>query len=309
MSFASTVKKELCQNTATELSKLKAECYAMLLFAKRFSYNEIIFTTENNYAAARFVDLMTILFSPLIEKQTTLKAVKKKTQLYTIKIIDSLECEKIFTYFGHSKSDVTLRINRANIEEDYNKSDFLRGAFLACGSVNDPEKNYHLEFCVPYKSLCTDLSTLIREIDETQIISKQILRTGSFVEYIKDSEQIADLLTYMGAYNCAMEIMGAKAMKQLRNVINRKRNSEVANLGKTAAASAKQINAIEKIKNNIGLESLPPQLLQLANIRLENPELSLRDLGQMMSPPISRSGVNHRIEKILEIADSIKSEE
>lgn len=305
MSFASNVKKELCQNTSTEISRLNAECYGMMLFARRFTNNSIIFTTENKYAATRFTDITSILFSPIIEKQKTLKVCATKNELIKISIIDSLECAKIFTSFGHNESEINLRLNRANLEYDNNVSDFLRGAFLSCGSVSNPEKNYHLEFCVQYKSLCTDLCTIIREISETEITPKTVCRNGSFVVYIKDSEQIADLFTFMGAVNSAMEIMGAKAIKQLRNVINRKRNSEVANIGKIADASARQIKAIEKIDSRVGINSLPQELQDVAYLRLENPELSLRDLGEMLNPAISRSGVNHRIARILEISQDL----
>ena len=132
---------------------------------------------------------------------------------------------------------------------------------------------------------------------------KTVARSGNYIVYFKGSEQICDLLTYMGAPIRAMEIMGTKAVKQVRNNVNRRINSEVANIGKVATASARQIEAIEHIKRTKGLESLPQDLKEIAFLRLENPEMSLRDLGQNLSPPISRSGAHHRIQRLLELAD------
>ena len=135
---------------------------------------------------------------------------------------------------------------------------------------------------------------------------KTVVRNGSYVVYFKGSEQICDLLTYIGATNCAMEIMGTKAVKQVRNNINRRINSEVANITKIASASAKQLAAIQKIKDKKGIESLPDDLREIAVLRLENPERSLRDLGQNLSVPISRSGANHRMNRLLEYAEDLE---
>lgn len=305
MSFASDVKKELCSNTAVEPQQLRAECYGMMLFSKHFSAERISLKTENPYTAARFADLASVLFSPLIEKKSTLKPRKNNARLYTVSLIHPEECAKIFDDFGHMKNQVSLRVNRANLDQDELAAAFLRGVFLSCGSITDPEKGYHLEFSVPYQNLSRDLSKLISEIPQCSIAPSVINRGGSFVTYIKGSEQITDLLIFIGAGNSAMEIMGAKAVKELRNQINRKRNSEVANIEKVAAASAKQINAIEKIKKHKEFENMPEDLKELALLRLENPDMSLRELGKHLSPPISRSGANHRMMRILEWAQDL----
>ncbi len=305
MSFASQVKKELCSNISPEAGRLMAECYGMMLFSKRFSQSAITFKTENSYTVNRYVSICENLFCPLIEKTSTLKAKKNNTRLYTVNFIDEDDCRRIFESFGHHNRQISLRINWANIDENGRLSDFLRGVFLSCGSITNPEKSYHLEFCVPYKNLSGDLCRVIEEISDFTVKPGLISRGGAYVIYIKDSEEITDLLTYMGAPNSAMEIMGAKAIKQLRNNVNRRRNSEVANIQKIAAASAQQINAIEKIKAKKGLDFLPDDLKQLALLRLENPDMSLRSLGDSLSPKISRSGVNHRIKRILDIAADI----
>lgn len=306
MSFAAQVKKELCSNTTSSVEKLRAECYGMMLFARKFSSEKITFKTENSYTVNRYVNLATNLFMPLIEKTSTLKARKNNTKLYVVNFIDQNDCSKIFESFGHSNNQISLRINWANIDDEDLLPSFLRGVFLSCGSITDPQKAYHLEFCVPYKNLSTDLCRIIEDIPQCSIKANVINRGGVFVTYIKGSEQITDLLTFIGGVNSAMEIMGTKAIKQVRNNVNRKRNSEIANIEKVAAAAARQINAIEKIKKNKGIESLPDDLKEIAILRLENPEMSLRALGENLSTKISRSGVNHRIQRILEIADSLK---
>lgn len=304
MSFSHEVKKELSKIESGSHSRDLAECYGMMLFSRPFTSSEIKLKTESISVAERYITQTTKLFSAVIEKQSTLKANRDFINLHTISLILPEECSRIFSAFGHDDKAPTLRLNRANIEDDSCLSAFLRGAFMACGSVNDPLKNYHLEFCAAYKNLCTDLCTILSEIEECALTPKTILRGGSYVVYLKDSEQITDLLTYMGATNSAMDIMNAKAYKQIRNAANRRTNSELANINKTAAAAARQLSAIEKIESSTGLASLPDQLYEIALLRRDNPELSLRDLGEMLDPPISRSGVNHRLMKIAEIAES-----
>ena len=240
---------------------------------------------------------------PIIEKQTALRTKSSDSHLYKIVVVDSDDCKRIYNDFGHIKSQITLRVNRANVYSEELSSAFVRGVFLGCGSVSDPMKSYHAEFCVPHKNLSADLCQILSEITECSFTPKTVLRSGNYVVYFKGSEQICDLLTYIGAPLSAMEIMGTKAVKQVRNNVNRRINSEVANIGKIASASAKQLEAIEYIKKTQGLESLPDDLREIAYLRLENPEMSLRDLGQNLIPPISRSGANHRIQRLLEYAN------
>lgn len=309
MSFSSEIKKELCSAEIYEKELLKAELYGMLLFGKTFSADKIVFTTENTYACKRVVFLLQNLYMPIIEKQTALRTKSNDSHLYKIKIVDSDECKRIFESFGHSEQQVTTRVNRANVCSEELSSAFVRGAFLSCGSVADPMKGYHAEFCVPHKNLSIDLCKILTEITECEFTPKTVVRNGNYVVYFKGSEQICDLLTYIGAPVKAMEIMGTKAVKQVRNNINRRINSEVANIGKVAAASAKQLEAIEYIKKTKGLEMLPDDLREIAYLRLENPEMSLRDLGQNLNPPISRSGANHRIKRLLEYAERSNCDE
>lgn len=302
MSFSSDVKRELCAVEVYERDLLRAELYGMLLFSKSFKSDKIIFTTESRYAAKRVTMLLENLFMPIIEKQTALRAKSGEGRLYRISLIDSAECARVFSDFGHSRAEVSLRVNRANVFSEELSAAFVRGVFLSCGSVSDPMKSYHAEFSVPYKNLAADLCKILSEVTECDFSPKTVLRSGSYVVYFKGSEQICDLLTYMGAPIQAMDVMGTKAVKQVRNNVNRRINGEIANITKIAGASAKQIEAIKYIQKHRGIDTLPEDLREIAYLRLENPEMSLRDLGQNLSTPISRSGANHRMQRLMEYA-------
>ena len=304
MSFSSEVKKELCAVSCFDREMLRSELYGMLLFGKAFREDKIVFTTESAFAAKRVTFLLENLFMPIIEKQTALRTRAGKSHLYKISVVDSDECRRIFSDFGHSVSQVTLRVNRANVPGEEFSSAFVRGVFLSCGSVSDPMKSYHAEFCVPYKNLSVDLCKILTEVAECEFTPKTVKRSGNYIVYFKGSEQICDLLTYIGAPIQAMEIMGTKAVKQVRNNVNRRINSEVANISKVVSASVKQIEAIKYIQRTVGLEALPDDLKEIAYLRLENPEMSLRALGDNLSPPISRSGANHRMQRLLEYAET-----
>ena len=304
MSFSSEVKKELCAVSCFDREMLRSELYGMLLFGKAFREDKIVFTTESAFAAKRVTFLLENLFMPIIEKQTALRTRAGKSHLYKISVVDSDECRRIFSDFGHSVSQVTLRVNRANVPGEEFSSAFVRGVFFSCGSVSDPMKSYHAEFCVPYKNLSVDLCKILTEVTECEFSPKTVARNGNYIVYFKGSEQICDLLTYIGAPIQAMEIMGTKAVKQVRNNVNRRINSEVANISKVVSASVKQIEAIKYIQRTVGLEALPDDLKEIAYLRLENPEMSLRALGDNLSPPISRSGANHRMQRLLEYAET-----
>ena len=304
MSFSSETKREMCQKLSTRKPLQYSELYAMLLLGKEFSSRSIIFKTENEDTFSHFVFLLDRLFKASCGVIAPGKGESGRNRTFTVTVSSPEKCRKIFGHYGHEDRDVNLRVNRANIDDEEEQRAFIRGAFLACGSVTDPEKAYHLEFAVSHRNLCMDICRLIREIQDCDISSvKMLSRGGSYIAYIKDSEQITDLLTYMGAVVAAMNVMGAKALKQVRNTANRRANSEIANLQKTASASANQIRAIKKLKKDGRYNLLPEELKVVARLRYDYPELTLRELGAMLDPPISRSGVNHRLEKIIRMAE------
>lgn len=188
---------------------------------------------------------------------------------------------------------------------DENTGLFLRGAFLACGIAANPDKEYHLEFSVGSKEK-TD--TLCRLVNESGMSVKESCRKGKYMLYTKDSEGISDILTFIGAMISSMEIMNAKIYKDVRNNVNRAVNCESANIEKTVAASRKQVEDIEYIAANGGLGMLTEDLRQIAEIRRENIELSLSEIGKLLTPAISRSGVCHRLRRIGETADRLRRE-
>ena len=283
MSFSYETKKELSRVAVSDDAVLYSELYAMLLLGKRFSPQSIVFKTENKYTFARFTELLQKLFSAKMKLSYPAEGPSGRNKNYTAELSDADQCRSIFEYYGHDR-EVSLRVNRANIGDEECQRGFIRGAFLASGSVTDPEKGYHLEFSISFRNLCRDICLIIREIPDCEISVKMLSRLGAYIAYVKDSDQITDLLAYMGAGNCAMEIMGMKALKQVRNSANRLANSEIANLEKTAAASAQQLKAIGILKKNGKYNLLSDELKEVAELRQAYPELSLRDIGERLSP-------------------------
>ena len=256
--------------------------------------------TEHSGVAEKYAELMKTVC------RVKPNLIKSDAGKYKVEVSSKEDRLKVLKTFGYDKKNGASRINWSNFTDECCKISFLKGAFLTCGTVNDPNKNYHLEFVVPYLNLSRDLNLFINDYPDLNVVPKSIVRNSNYVIYFKDSESIEDLLTVMGASNSSLEIMGVKMYKDLRNNVNRKVNFENANLDKTLGASTKHIDAIIHIKNTVGLSFLSDDLKELAEIRLDNPDLSLRELGNSLTNPISRSGVNHRLQRICEIAKELK---
>ena len=306
MSFSGEAKSEICKIIPQNFCCKKAECYGMLLFTRNFLHEGLLLTTENSLVAHLSAELTAQVTGAMVDVTTVLSHRGGQNRAFSVRVSQREDSQKILKTFGHEHQEISLRMNFSNLEDEPCYAAFLRGVFLSCGTVIDPEKDYHLEFMVPYMNLAKDLISLISSIEALSIQPSLINRKGVFVVYIKGSEQIVDFLTYIGACGAAMQLMQVKMLKEVRNNVNRKINFETANLGKTANAAARQITAIEKIRDTVGLNSLPEELQELAELRLENPEMSLRELGENLSEPISRSGVNHRLQRLLEFAASIQ---
>lgn len=270
----------------------------MALFGRAFSLFDMSLTTEHEGVA----QLYSSLLGEICGAETSWE--KSRSGKITVSVKSAEDKKKVLAAFGHGERELSRRINRANIENECCAGAFLRGAFLSCGTVTDPGKDYHAEFSVSHMKLCGDLSAFMAEAVAEP---KSVERKGSMVLYVKESTLVEDLITYMGAINSSLEIMAVKMYKDMRNNVNRKTNFETANISRTVKASVSQIEAIELIKAKRGLASLPPELAELAELRYENPEMSLRELGESLSEPISRSGVNHRLERIIRIAADIAS--
>ena len=247
MSFSADVKSELLSVEAEDECCLHAFCYGLLLCSRSFSLREISALTEHSNIANKYSEILKKVcgVTPLISKSDAGK--------YRVEIKDAEDRAKIMNSFGYDIKSRTMRINYANISDECCKSAFLRGVFISCGTVNDPNKRYHLEFVLPYKNLIKDLALFISEFDEfeTGLDPKIIQRNSNYVMYFKGSESIEDILTVMGAVNSSLQVMGVKMYKDMRNNVNRKLNFENANLDKTISAASKQIDAIRKIKNTL----------------------------------------------------------
>ncbi len=296
MSFSQEVKSELALMTDLSDCCLKAQAYGMLLFGKYYSQTRIGLLTENKNVANAYCSFCKD--GPEVKPKTS----KTKAGNYSIAISSANDISKIMKYFGQSKQNITLRINRANFEDDCCYAAFLRGAFLSCGTIADPMKNYHLEFVIPFLKLTNDFATLLGDMG---LSPKIVERGNAYVVYFKDSENIEDFLTLIGAQSSSLELMGVKMMKDVRNKINRKVNFETANISRTVNAAMAQIAAIEKIDKTKGLSWLPDQLRDIAIIRLNNPDMSLDEIKNEMGGEISRSGVNHRLNRLIKIADEL----
>ena len=302
MSFSSEVKRELCKVHVKMKELEKAEAYGLLLFCRKFASDEICFRTESGSSAQRFSQLTAVTTGAIVEIRKTLTARKSSDALYTVLIPSKDDCEHVFSYFGHDVTQPSLRINMGNIEFEPCAAAFLRGAFLVCGSITDPQTEYRLEFNTVHKILSEELAG--GKAASVKIAN----RRGAFVVYLKDSEDIADLLTLMGAGGASMNVMQVKIEKSLENSLNRKINSQIANADKSASASAKQVRAIQKLADCGVLNTLSPELQAAARLRLDHHVASLKELVELSDVPISRSGLNHRLAKLVELAGGISDE-
>ena len=218
-------------------------------------------------------------------------------------ITDRKKLDHITNLLGYDpRQNLVLHVNFAMLEEECCRASFLRGIFFAGGSITDPLKRYHLELTTSHAQASRELDVLLRECGYPP---KSVSRNGSFVTYFKQSDQIEDFLTMIGAPVAAMNVMSAKLEKDLRNSVNRRLNCDSANLDKAVLASQEQLEAIRALQTAGLLEQLPDKLQLTAALRLENPELTLSELAEEFDPPVSKSCLNHRLRKILELAKGL----
>ncbi len=267
-----------------------AELSALLKFSTGYQPGEVSVITENEDVANRFCYLFEKVFSKKIY-------FTNKNGVY--KYQPDID-------FFISQISVRLMLFDGNIDEvtglDCCKRAYIRGAFLGGGSVSDPTLRYHLEFDIKHEGYAEQL---LRVLEKSGFRAKKTYRKGRYIVYIKDYETIADVLGTTGAVNAVMEIYNASIQKDIRNTVNRRANCEFANIDKVAKTAAQQLSAIRKIQNSMTFEDLPETLKEIAILRINNPECSLKELGEMTNPPIGKSGVNHRLKRLIEIADKI----
>lgn len=296
MSFSADVKNELLGLQQDDCCRFASD-YAFLLFGRAFSSKEIAILTEHEEIACAFGEAVKHLSG------TEILPTKTEGKKYKVSVTDKAVLTKIFTRLGLSDTALKKRINFANISEPCCYSAFIRGVFLACGTVTDPEKEYHLEFSVSSKGLSEDL---VRIFDEFEPTPKVTQRGGSYTVYFKSSADIEDVLAIMGATENSMMYMHAKLVKDIRNTVNRKVNFDQANIARTIAAATKQYEAIAKIKEKIGFDALPPELREIAKLRYNDRESSNSEIAAMLTKPLTVSGVNHRFQKLIKIAGELK---
>ena len=296
MSFSANVKSELCRPEVEKGCCALAEAMGALLYANTFSADAIRIVTESRDLGLRLPRLfrkgLGVSFDLLPEEGGSGKL--------TYTITDREKIRQVFSACGFSaETSVSLHVNFALLEKDCCRRAFLRGAFLAGGSVTDPEKRYHLELSTTHWKVSRETGTLLLEME---LPAKETERKGSSVLYYKQSEAIEDFLTVIGAPVSAMAVMEAKIEKDWRNEANRKTNCDSANVDKAVAASQEQLAAIRKLEERAVLETLPEKLRQTAALRREHPEMTLSELAELHEPPISKSAVNHRMRKLLSLA-------
>ena len=290
MSFSADAKAELCRVPLNRDCCAVAEAYGVLLFGYQFSAREIRVITGCAPFAKRLPRLMQRAFGFSFDA----RAGGAKT---TFSLTDPARIRDVFAAFGYD-ADSTLvnHINFGVLEEDCCKAAFLRGAFLAGGSITDPSKRCHLELVTDHKNVAGETVSVLQEMGFNPRVTA---RAGHQVIYFKQSEAAEDFFTTIGASGAAMELMSAKVEKEMRNAINRQINCDSANADKTVSAAQTQLDRIRVIEREIGLENLPPDLSEVALLRIANPAASLSDLALLSDPPVTKSCINHRMRKLM----------
>lgn len=315
MSFSLKVKNEVCRYTQIGKDEAIAELSAIMKVSgtlslggnKQFSFK----VTTENPAIARFIfkilkETFNIHTKIMVKKSNSLK----KNNVYMILITDEMGVRDLLKEVGLLKANENVfaldySIPRHIVKTEECKRAYIKGAFLGGGSISNPEKTYHLEFVTHDNEYAEDLSKLINEYG---LNSKVIQRKSSFIVYLKEGEQIVDLLNIIGAHSSLLELENVRIMKEMRNNVNRLVNCETANLSKTVNAAVRQVESIKLIQNEIGLARLPKNLREIAELRLNYPDESLKELGEMLNPTVGKSGVNHRLRRIEKIADELRKE-
>ncbi len=298
MSFSSQVKEELCRIEAARCCQL-AECMGIALYCNTCSGSELRVITESRSFARRLPELFRHSFGLRFDQQPEADTPGK----LSLVLSDPDKLRVIYDAFGFDLDrSISLHLNRGLLEDDCCRAAFLRGVFLAGGSVTDPDKRYHLELVTSHRAVSREVYALLLDME---FAPKETDRSGSSVLYFKQSNSIEDLLTTMGAPVSAMHIMEAKVEKDLRNSVNRRVNCETANLTKVVDAAQEQVAAIEQLMNSALWPDLPDKLRCTARLRCDNPEATLQELAELCEPPVTKSAINHRLRKLLALAGSI----
>ncbi len=299
ISFSGSAKAEVCRSFPQKRCCALAQCFGILLFCNSFSRDGIRIITESR----EFGQILPRLFKKALGITFDIQPDPdaETTGKLTFQITDPEKIRSVMQHYGFDPADtLALHINLAAVEEECCKAAFLRGAFLAGGSVTDPAKAYHLEIATTHHSVAREGYALMQEM--LGFYPKSAQRGGGQVLYLKNSEQISDCLTFLGAPVSSMGIMEARLEKELNNNVNRRCNCDDANTSKVVEAAQEQLAAIRILRDRGLIEGLPKKLKQAAVAREHNPESSLTELAAMMEPPITKPAMNHRLKKLVEAA-------
>lgn len=291
MSFSGTVKEELAAYISPARHCQLAELAALIHFGGHLTGDglHLKLDMENETVARKYFTLLQKTFNI----ETVMQEVDEEKIFHALHLYDA----------DKEILPLNLPVNSLLIKNSCCARAFLRGVFLCAGSMSDPEKSYHLEFVCNSPEQAEQLKDIIQEF---QIEAKVIKRKKYYIVYLKEGSGIVDLLNVMGAHVSLMNLENLRIVKEMRNSINRRVNCEAANITKTVNAASKQIEDILLIQKQYGFENLPDNLRQMAEIRLEYPEAPLKELGEYLEPPVGKSGVNHRLRKLSEIAEHMR---
>ena len=310
MSFSSEIKQELSAHVPPARHCRLAEMAAILNFCSRVESVEgespcVKMHTENLAVARKYFTLLRKTFNIRAEV-----SVRKSREVRFCSVIVSkdpearrLLGETCLLDEDGNVSECMSPMHHRLLRQNCCRRAFIRGAFLAVGSVSDPKKSYHFEIVCTAPEKARQLQELLASYD---VDAKVVLRKRHYVVYIKEGSQIVELLGLMGAHISLMQLENVRIVKEMRNSVNRKVNCETANLNKTVSAAVRQAEDIRYIQEKIGLDKLPMDLEETARLRLEHTEASLKELGDMLSPKVGKSGVNHRLRKLSQIADDLR---
>lgn len=315
MSFSSQVKEELSRQMSPARHCQIAEIAAILSLCGKIHIDEnenysIRIHTENVAVARKYFTLLKNAFHIRTDISIRRNAFLKKNRTYAVMVqehedaVRVLEAAKLVDDQGEIGENLSVVRNRV-IQNDCCRRAFLRGAFLASGSISDPEKFYHFEIACTSMEKAKQLQEVIATFS---IDAKIVVRKKYYVVYIKEGNQIVELLGLMEAHVALMELENIRILKEMRNSVNRQVNCETANINKTVSAAVKQLGDITYIRDTVGLEYLPEALAEMAQLRLDKPDATLKELGESLSPPVGKSGVNHRLRKISAAAEALREQ-
>ncbi len=314
MSFSGQVKEELSRQSCGARHCMIAELTAIISLCGRItiSVNDMYMIkihTENLSVARKCFTLLKKTFNINTEISIRQNSLVRNSRVYSVIVKEHEDARKVLlaTKLVNDDNEIAENLSIVNnvvVMQECCKRAFIRGAFLSAGSISDPEKFYHFEIVCATMEKAVQLKEIIKYF---YIDAKIVERKKHYVVYIKEGSGIVDILNVMEAHVALMQLENVRILKEMRNSVNRKVNCETANLKKTISASVKQMEDITYIRDTVGLSELSEGLELIARARLDNPDASLKELGEMLSPPVGKSGVNHRLRKISEIADGLRN--